>query len=96
MNSPHWDGTRWRIQERKDGKRFSFSSSVPGNKGRKECQRKYEAWKYGEAAGEKTVQRIATEYLEDVVANIQAPTIKTNAILGFILPPFAVPGKYVK
>ena len=66
MNSPHWDGTRWRIQERKDGKRFSFSSSVPGNKGRKECQRKYEAWKYGEASGEKTVQRIATEYLEDM------------------------------
>lgn len=66
MNTPHWDGTRWRIQERKDGKRFSFSSSVPGNKGRKECQRKYEAWKYGEAAGEKTVQRIATEYLEDM------------------------------
>lgn len=68
MNTPHWDGKRWRIQERKDGKRFSFSSSVPGPKGRKECQRKYEAWKYGEASGEKTVKRIAEEFLDDVKA----------------------------
>lgn len=68
MNAPRWDGTRWRIQERHNGKRYSFSCSTPGPKGRKECQRKYEAWKYGEASGEKTVARIAEEYLEDVKA----------------------------
>ena len=68
MNAPRWDGRRWRIQERKDGKRFSFSSSVPGAKGRRECIKKYEAWKFGEASGEKTVARIAREYLEDVKA----------------------------
>ena len=68
MNTPRWDGVRWRIQARKDGKRYSFSSSVPGPKGRKECQRKYDQWYYGEASGEKTVERVAHEYLEDVKA----------------------------
>lgn len=68
MNAPRWDGRRWRIQEWKDGRRFSFSSSVPGPKGRRECQRKYEKWYYGEASGEKTVARVASEFLEDVKA----------------------------
>ena len=64
--TPRWDGHRWRIQARKDGKRYSFSSSVAGAKGRKEVQRKYDQWYYGEASGEKTVQRVCTEYLDDV------------------------------
>ena len=68
MNTPRWDGQRWRIQVRYEGKRLSFSSSVPGVKGRKECQRKYDQWYYGEASGEKTVARVAKEYLEDVKA----------------------------
>lgn len=66
--SPHWDGHRWRIQARKDGKRYSFSSSIPGTKGRRECQRKYELWLYGEGSGDKTVGQIAEEYLNDVKA----------------------------
>ena len=66
MITPRWDGHRWRIQARKDGKRYSFSSSVAGAKGRKEVQRKYDQWYYGEATGEKTVQKVCTEYLEDV------------------------------
>lgn len=68
MIAPRWDGTRWRIQTRKDGRRFSFSSSVPGAKGRRECLRKFEAWYYGEASGEKTVSRITSEFLADVKA----------------------------
>ena len=68
MNTPRWDGQRWRIQARKDGKRYSFSSSVAGAKGRKECQRKYDQWYYGEASGEKTVAQVIKEYLEDVKA----------------------------
>jgi len=68
MNTPRWDGVRWRIQARKDGKRYSFSSSIPGIKGRKECQKKYDAWYYGEASGEKTVKQVVKEYLEDVKA----------------------------
>jgi len=68
MISPRWDGTRWRIQARRNGRRFSFSSSVPGVKGRRECLRKYEAWYYGEGSGEKTVSRIASEFLDDVRA----------------------------
>lgn len=68
MITPKWDGRRWRIQARKDGRRFSFSSSVPGAKGRKECQRKYDSWYYGEVVGEKTVGRVAEEYLEDIKA----------------------------
>lgn len=66
MNTPRWDGQRWRIQVRKDGKRFSFSSSVEGPKGRRKVIRKYEQWYYGEASGEKTVARVAQEYLDDV------------------------------
>lgn len=66
--TPTWDGHRWRIQVRHDGRRYSFSSSVPGAKGRRECQKKYDAWYYGEATGEKTVERVCSEYLEDLKA----------------------------
>ena len=68
MITPRWDGQRWRIQARKDGRRFSFSSSVPGAKGRKEVLKKFDQWYYGEASGEKTVGRVAAEFLEDVKA----------------------------
>ena len=68
MITPHWDGQRWRIQARKDGKRFSFSSSVPGAKGRKEVLKKYEQWYYGESTGEKTVLCVSKEFLCDVKA----------------------------
>ena len=68
MIRPHWDGQRWRIQARKDGRRFSFSSSVPGAKGRKEVIKKYEQWYYGESTGEKTVSAVAKEFLCDVKA----------------------------
>ena len=43
MPTPTYDGHRWRIQVRKDGKRYSFSSSLEGNKGRKDVIKKYEA-----------------------------------------------------
>lgn len=68
MITPRWDGQRWRIQARKDGKRYSFSSSVEGSKGRKEVIRKYESWYYGEASGEKSVGQVCKEYLADVKA----------------------------
>ena len=70
MITPVWKEKegRWRIQARKDGKVHSFSSSIPGPKGRKEVLRKYENWYYGEASGEKTVKRVSEEYLEDVKA----------------------------
>ena len=68
MNSPHWDGKRWRIQARKDGRRYSFSSSIAGAKGRRECQRKFDDWYYGEASGEKTVGQVCKEFLADVQA----------------------------
>ena len=68
MISPKWDGKRWRIREMREGRTFSFSSSVPGTRGRKEVIRKYEQWYYGEASGSKTVGRVAQEFLEDVKA----------------------------
>ena len=52
----------------REGKMFSFSSSVPGPKGRKEVQKKYDNWYYGEASGEKSVNQVSKEYLEDVKA----------------------------
>lgn len=77
---PTWTGNRWRIQARKDGKRYSFSSSIPGAKGRKECQRKYDNWYYGESTGEKSVKRVCEEYLDDLVARrgIGSPANKFN------------------
>lgn len=68
MPTPKWDGRRWRIQARHEGRRVSFSSSIPGAKGRRDCQKKYDNWYYGEATGEKTVGRVASEYLEDLKA----------------------------
>lgn len=68
--TPTYDGRRWRIQVRKDGKRYSFSSSIPGPKGRRECIAKYEQWLYtdGVGAGEKSVGVVCKEYLEDLAA----------------------------
>jgi len=68
MNTPKWDGERWRIRVMRDGKKYSFSSVTPGPKGRKEVINKYEQWYYGEVSGEKTVGRVASEFLEDVAA----------------------------
>jgi len=68
MNSPRWDGRRWIVQEQKDGRRKTFTSSIPGAKGRKEAIKKYEKWYFGEANGEKTVKQVVEEYLQDVKA----------------------------
>ena len=68
MNSPKWDGQRWRIRVMREGKTFSFSSSVPGPKGRKEVQKKYDKWYYDEGSGEKSVYTVSKEFLEDVKA----------------------------
>lgn len=66
MITPHWNGKRWRIQVRHDGKRYSFSSSIAGVKGRRECLRKYEQWYYSEGTGEKSVGVVCSEFLNDV------------------------------
>ena len=68
MNTPRWDGQRWRIRVMREGKKYSFSSATPGPKGRKEVVQKYDEWYYGEASGEKTVGRVADEFLKDVAA----------------------------
>lgn len=68
MNTPRWDGRRWRIQVRQEGRRLSFSSSIPGPKGRRDCIRKFEQWYYGEGSGEKSVSQVSKEFLEDVKA----------------------------
>lgn len=68
MNEPKWDGQRWRIRVMQDGKTHSFSCKTPGAKGRKEVTRLYHEWLYGEGSGDKTVNRVAQEYLEDLKA----------------------------
>lgn len=80
MITPHWDGRRWRIQVRHEGKRMSFSSSVPGVKGRREVQQKYDNWYYGSVVGEKSVERVAEEYMEDLKARCgeNCPSIRHN------------------
>lgn len=72
MNTPKWDGERWRIRFMKEGKTFSFSSKTPGPKGRKEVMAKFDQWYYSEGTGEKTVSRVASEYLADVAARCGA------------------------
>lgn len=66
MITPRYDGQRWRIQIQKEGKRYSFSSSLPGPKGKKECKEKFERWYYEGGDGSKTVERVCKEYLEDL------------------------------
>ena len=66
MNTPKWDGYRWRIRVMREGKSYSFSSTIPGAKGRKEVIKKYEQWYYGEASGEKSVLTVSMQYLDDV------------------------------
>lgn len=67
MPTPTYDGQRWRIRVQRDGKKYSFSSSLPGAKGRKECREKYERWLYdNETVGGKSVGRVASEYLNDL------------------------------
>lgn len=80
MPTPKWDGRRWRIQVRHEGRRKSFSSSISGAKGRRDCQRKYDNWYYGEATGEKTVGRVASEYIEDLKARCgdKAASVQQN------------------
>lgn len=68
MNEPKWDGQRWRIRVMQDGKTHSFSCKTPGAKGRKEVTRLYHEWLYGEGSGEKTVNQVAREYLDDIQA----------------------------
>ena len=68
MVTPKWDGQRWRIRVMQEGKTHSFSSSVPGTKGRKEVIQKYEQWYYDESSGEKTVSKVSSEFLDDVKA----------------------------
>lgn len=68
MNEPKWDGQRWRIRIMQDGKTHSFSCKTPGAKGRKEVTRLYHEWLYGEGSGEKTVNQVAREYLDDIQA----------------------------
>ena len=69
--TPKFDGKRWRIQVQKEGKRYSFSSAIPGSKGRKECIKKYEAWCYNDSPyGSKTVGQVCNDYLEDIKARL--------------------------
>ena len=99
MNAPKWDGQRWRIRVMREGKTFSFSSSVPGPKGRKEVQKKYDKWYYDEGSGEKSVYTVSKEFLEDVkrdVVKSQKPTPSMNAISGSTSRLCSVRGKYVK
>lgn len=88
--NPKWDGQRWRIRVMQDGKTYSFSCKEPGAKGRKEVIRQYEAWCYGEGSGNKTVSRVAQEYLEDIQArrgkDCEAYTQSERYIRLYILP----------
>lgn len=68
MVTPKWDGQRWRIRVMREGKTYSFSSSLPGTRGRKEVIKKYEQWYYDEGTGEKTVLCVCKEFLQDVKA----------------------------
>lgn len=66
MISPKFDGKRWRVQVQKEGKRYSFSSSIPGAKGKKECREKYERWLFDQGDGNKSVKKVCEEYLDDL------------------------------
>ena len=69
----------------REGKTYSFSSSLPGTRGRKEVIKKYEQWYYDEGTGEKTVLCVSKEFLQDVKArrgetDIYGSTLSLNAV----------------
>lgn len=66
--TPTWDGHRWRIQVMREGKRYSFSEKTPGAKGKRLVIQKYELWLFDEGSGQKSVGKVAQEYLEDLQA----------------------------
>lgn len=71
MIAPRWDEKkkRWIIQPMRDGKRYAFTSTLPGAAGKREVRRLYESWLFNEGnSGNKTVESVASEYLEDLAA----------------------------
>lgn len=100
MPTPTYDGQRWRIRVQRDGKKYSFSSSLPGAKGRKECRDKYERWLYdNEAVGGKTVGRVASEYLENLKARCGADSesyIQNERYIRLYIAPFCASKKMCK
>lgn len=68
MPEPKWDGQRWRIRAMKDGQKVSFSSSIPGRKGRQEVMKSYDCWLYDQMPGNKSVEKICEEYIDDLKA----------------------------
>lgn len=69
MITPKYDGERWRIRIQKEGKKYSFSSSIAGAKGKRECKEKFERWYYGSGLVDgKTVGSVCADYLDDLKA----------------------------
>lgn len=66
--TPAWRNGRWIIQIQKNKVRHTFTSSIEGRKGKKECLDKYYVWLDGGADGKKTLNKVYTEYIEDVRA----------------------------
>lgn len=66
--TPVWRNGRWIIQVQKNKVRHSFSSSIEGRKGKKECLDKYYEWLEGGSDGKKTLDRVYKEYIEDIKA----------------------------
>lgn len=66
----HWDDNKkkWILDHYADGIRKQFYSSQAGRKGLREVNEKYQAWLVGENIGDKTVEQISKQYLDDLQA----------------------------
>lgn len=72
INQAKWyeEYKRWQVKEQVDGKRRTFTSSIPGPKGQRECHRKADKWLADQLVGENTpVYRMFEKYLEELKAN---------------------------
>lgn len=70
MATPRWDNkkSRWVLDVCVDGIRKQFTSAQEGRKGLKEVNTKYQAWLMNETSGDKTVEQVAKQYLNDLQA----------------------------
>lgn len=76
-NTAKWDGSRWKINVQKDGKRRSFYSSEPGRAGQRDANAKADAWL---DEGINNADRRVNDLYKEYAAEIRETTSNANAI----------------
>ncbi len=77
INEPKWIESLqcWQQKVRRDGKRYTATSSIPGNEGKVQCRARAKAWKEdGIINGNTKVSRLSEKFIEE----LKVSTSKSN------------------